>query len=208
MIIAILSGKASAGKTTTAINLGTALSERGHSVQLVDLDHEQRDLTELAAAVGLPCESTLDGIGDDSNKDGFTLIECTRIFKYTPDGLRFIESTRDALRIAHIALIPTPCEFLGVRGLKRAYSAVQSVQSGSNPNLQMKVLATMYYARKQSDKRAEVQSRLGDALLKTIIPRESAISEAPGDGMTVLEYAPKSRGANAYRRLAKELLNE
>lgn len=107
--------------------------------------------------------------------------------------------------IADIILVPVPCEFMAIRGLGRMLNSFREMK-GQNEKMKLKVLLTMYSAPYKEAK-DELVSMEGIDVCKTIIPRLSVIAHAPAVGQTVLTYAPKSRGASAYRTLAKEVLS-
>lgn len=196
MIVALCNQKGSVGKTTTALNLGAALVEQGNTISLFDLDSSQFDLQQLAQSANLPCQSPTSGsLRDAMSNAQWNLIECPP---------RADRAMREALSIADVVLVPVVCEFMAIRGLGRMLKSFQEMK-GQNSKMKLKVLLTMYSAPFK-EARDELVAMEGIDVCKTIIPRMSAIAFAPASGQTVLTFAPKSRGAVAYRNLAKEIL--
>lgn len=116
--------------------------------------------------------------------------------------------TINAMVAAREVLIPIQCEYYALEGVSQLMNNIQLVQAHLNPQLEVStILLTMHDGRtKLSDQVAEeVRSHFGEKVLATIIPRSVKVSEAPGYGMTVLEYDPGSRGAMSYLDAGREL---
>jgi chromosome partitioning protein len=117
--------------------------------------------------------------------------------------------TLNALTAATSMLIPTQCEYFALEGLRHLLYTHQLVRSRLNPNLEVAgILMTQFDARTTLswDVLEEVRRSHPTHVLQTLIPRNVRISEAPSHGKPVIQYDPSSRGAAAYRALAKELL--
>jgi chromosome partitioning protein len=117
--------------------------------------------------------------------------------------------TLNALTAATSMLIPTQCEYFALEGLRHLLYTHQLVRSRFNPKLDIAgILMTQFDARTTLswDVLEEVRRSHPTHVLKTIIPRNVRIGEAPSHGKPVIQYDPTSRGAAAYRALAKELL--
>src|SRR6267378_4164819 len=117
--------------------------------------------------------------------------------------------TLNALTAATAMLIPTQCEYFALEGLRHLLYTHQLVRSRLNPKLEIAgILMTQFDARTTLswDVLEEVRRTHPAHVLKTIIPRNVRISEAPSHGKPVIQYDPTSSGAAAYRALAKELL--
>jgi chromosome partitioning protein len=114
----------------------------------------------------------------------------------------------NALTAADLAIIPIQCDYLSLRGLADMQSICAAIRQTTNPSLQMRAFAGIYDRRTMHgvDVLAETRAALGQRMLEVLVPRTVRISEAPATGTTILEYAPKSRGALAYCSLANELL--
>ena len=117
--------------------------------------------------------------------------------------------TLNALAAATRMLIPTQCEYFALEGLSHLLYTHQLVRARLNPQLEIGgIVMTQFDARTTLswDVLAEVRRMYPSEVFKTLIPRNVRISEAPSHGQAVTQYDPKSRGAIAYRELAKELL--
>ncbi|SDM88545.1 ParA family protein [Vreelandella arcis] len=128
------------------------------------------------------------------------LIDC-------PPSLNML--TVNALAAAHGVLIPLQCEFYALEGLSALLDTVEQIKQSINPDLAVSgILRTMYDKRTSLTREVDKQLRdyFGDALLKTTIPRNVKVAEAPSHGLPVTQYARFSRGSQAYRVLAKELI--
>jgi chromosome partitioning protein len=136
----------------------------------------------------------------------------------TPEGIELVIIdcppslgllTLNALAASTQMLIPTQCEFFALEGLRHLFYTHQLVRSNLNPGLEIGgILMTQFDARTTLawDVLAEVRRSHPAELLKTLIPRNVRISEAPSHGKSVIEYDPSCRGAAAYRELAQELM--
>jgi chromosome partitioning protein len=116
--------------------------------------------------------------------------------------------TVNALVAAKEVLIPIQCEYYALEGVGQLLRNIGLVQSHLNPALRVStVILTMYDGRtKLADQVAEeVRGHFGDVVLRSVIPRSVKVSEAPGYGMTVLDYDPGSRGAMSYLDAGREI---
>ncbi|MGJ0118648.1 ParA family protein [Williamsia sp. MIQD14] len=116
--------------------------------------------------------------------------------------------TVNAMVAAREVLIPIQCEYYALEGVGQLLSNIELVQAHLNKDLWVStVLLTMYDGRtKLADQVAdEVRRHFGDKVLTTVIPRSVKVSEAPGFGMTIIEYDPGSRGAMSYLDAGREL---
>ncbi len=117
--------------------------------------------------------------------------------------------TVNALTAAHHLLIPVQAEYYALEGLSQLLSVVQRVRAGLNPSLDLLgVVVTMYDSRTSLSEQvyAELTKHFGDKVLKTIIPRNVRLAEAPSHGKAISDHDKWSKGARAYRALSKELL--
>ena len=129
----------------------------------------------------------------------FVLIDC-------PPSLGLI--TVNALAAADEVLVPIQCEYYALEGLSQLMRNVHLVASNLNAGLDVStIVLTMYDARtKLSDQvAAEVREHFGNRVCRSIIPRTVRLSEAPSFGQPITAFDPSSRGATAYRELAKEV---
>jgi chromosome partitioning protein len=129
----------------------------------------------------------------------FILIDC-------PPSLGLI--TVNGLAAADEVLVPVQCEYYALEGLTQLMRNVHLVASNLNAGLDVStVVLTMYDARtKLSDQVAqEVRQHFGNKVCRSVIPRTVRLSEAPSFGQPITAFDPTSRGAIAYRELAKEV---
>lgn len=116
--------------------------------------------------------------------------------------------TLNALVAARYVFIPVQAEYYALEGLGQLLGTIQAVRQAGNRNLELLgVLITMYDKRTSlSDQVAkELQQHFGDKLLKTVIPRNVRLAEAPSFGKTIFEHDKWSKGARAYKNVAKEI---
>jgi chromosome partitioning protein len=117
--------------------------------------------------------------------------------------------TINALVAAPEVLIPIQCEYYALEGVGQLLRNIEMVKSHLNPELEVStVILTMYDGRtKLADQVAmDVRAHFGDKVLRTVIPRSVKVSEAPGYGMTIIDYDPGSRGAMSYLDASRELV--
>jgi len=116
--------------------------------------------------------------------------------------------TINALVAAPEVLIPIQCEYYALEGVGQLLRNIEMVKSHLNPELNVStVILTMYDGRtKLADQVADdVRAHFGDKVLRTVIPRSVKVSEAPGYGMTILDYDPGSGGAMRYLDASREI---
>jgi chromosome partitioning protein len=140
----------------------------------------------------------------DMDQFGFDyiLIDC-------PPSLNLL--TVNALVAANSVLVPLQSEFFALEGLSQLMLTIREVRQTANPNLRIEgVVLTMYDARNNLSQQVETDARdnLGDLVFKTVIPRNVRVSEAPSYAVSVLAYDTNSKGALAYRALAREFLDK
>ena len=116
--------------------------------------------------------------------------------------------TQNALAASDSVLVPIQCEYYPLEGLVQRLAAVRQ-SAKSNPRLGVGgVLFTMYDPAVELSREveAEVRTKLKDPVFRTVIPRDVAVAEAPSHCVSVLDYAPRSRGAWGYAQLASEIV--
>lgn len=129
----------------------------------------------------------------------YVLIDC-------PPSLGLL--TINALAAADAVLIPVQAEYYSLEGLGQLLEVVQRIRQGLNPHLELLgVVLTMYDKRTTLSEHVllELQKHLGDKLFETLIPRNVRLAEAPSFGQTIFEHDKWSKGARAYKQLAKEV---
>ncbi|ALV22330.1 MAG: AAA family ATPase [Carnobacterium sp.] len=117
--------------------------------------------------------------------------------------------TINAFTASDTILIPVQCEYYALEGLSQLLNTVRLVQKHFNPDLKIEgVLLTMLDARTNLGYEVvdEVKKYFREKVYKTIIPRNIRLSEAPSHGLSIIDYDPRSRGAEVYLELAKEVL--
>ncbi len=118
--------------------------------------------------------------------------------------------TINALTAATTILIPVQSEYYALEGLSQLLSTIQAVRSSTNPNLELLgIVLTMFDKRNSLSEQVltEIKSYFGENLFKTIIPRNVRLAEAPSFGKTIFEHDKWSKGARAYKSLAKEVVS-
>ena len=131
------------------------------------------------------------------------------IFIDCPPSLGIL--TLNALVAAHSVIVPVQCEYYALEGLGLVTRTLKLVRGAFNPSIYIEgILLTMFDTRNSLAHQvvSEVQRHFGDKVFHTVIPRNVALGEAPSHGKPALLYDIKSRGAQSYLSLAKEILHE
>jgi len=126
----------------------------------------------------------------------------------TPPSLGIL--TVNALVAADGVIVPVQCEYLSLRGLVQLENTLSMIRENLNPHVEIKgILPTMYDKRTLHAREAIdiLEENFGDLVMDTKIRKTIRFAEAPVKGTSVLAYDPDSEAAQAYRRLARELLN-
>ncbi len=158
----------------------------GAEVELVDADGRERRLRKIVM-----------GLRDRYDE---ILIDC-------PPSLGLL--TINALVAAGGVLVPLQAEYYAMEGLGELLRTISAVRRSLNPDLERDgILLTMADARNNLSREVERQARalFGEGVLKSVIPRNVRLGEAPSHGKPIVQYDPRSTGAKAYLALADELL--
>ncbi|MGC4001960.1 MAG: ParA family protein [Pirellulales bacterium] len=158
------------------------------------------DVERLAGDPSGPMETLRKHLHGELGLFDFVLIDC-------PPSLG--DLTRTALAHAGEVLMPIQCEFFAMEGLAQMIEVIREVMAERNGQLQFGgILLTMFDAGLELtfEVEREVREFFGEIVFSTVIPRDVGVSEAPSHGQSVLDYAPRSRGAMAYAELCHEVL--
>ena len=152
-------------------------------------------LSELAREVRLR-----DALTPIKEQFDYILIDC-------PPSLG--QLTVNALAAADSVLVPIQGEYYSLEGLAQLLNTIRAIRERINPGLRLEgILMTMFDARTNLGTQVadEVRRHFGDRVYQVTVPRNVRLSEAPSHGQPIIAYDPRSRGAEAYLLLAKEVI--
>ena len=158
---------------------------------------------DLAAAqVELSQNDTLlrDLLADTGERFPYVFVDC-------PPSLGLL--TVNALSAANRLIVPVQCEYYALEGLAQLLQSVELVRTRLNPRLGVTgVLLTMFDGRTRlsSDVATEVREHFGNLVFDTVVPRSVRLAEAPSHGQPITRYDSRSAGADAYYRVALEVV--
>jgi len=156
------------------------------NLDLVDQEHREQKLRKSLATVQEAYQ--------------YVVIDC-------PPALDLL--TLNALVASNSVLVPIQCEFFALEGISQLIDTIDRIKESFNPRLKLEgVLLTMYDDRTNLTRQVESDLRefFAEEVFKTVIPRSIRLAEAPSFGKSILAYDPRSKGAEAYIQLAKEIL--
>ncbi|MFZ5968710.1 MAG: ParA family protein [Bacillota bacterium] len=158
----------------------------GAEIELTDMENREMRLKE--------------GIAELLEDYDYILIDC-------PPSLGLL--TINALTAVHSVLIPIQCEYYALEGVSQLMNTIELVQRSLNPSLEIQgVVLSMFDGRTNLSIQVvdEVKKYFKGKVYTTLIPRNVRLAEAPSYGLSIIEYDPKSKGAEAYCELADEFL--
>jgi chromosome partitioning protein len=156
------------------------------NLELVDVQDREHRLKEVLSAV--------------KARYDYILIDC-------PPALDLL--TLNALVAAEAVLIPIQCEFFALEGISQLMDTIDKVREAFAHPIEIQgILLTMYDERTNLTRQVadDLRDFFHDEVLSTVIPRSIRLAEAPSYGKPILMYDPRSRGAESYIKLAKEIL--
>ena len=234
-VIAIANQKGGVGKTTTAINLSSALVAHHKKVLLVDFDPQGNagrglgiDVNSLMASsldalfvpdpLSLAVPTSVDGLLVERGiTDPFFLLK--RALAKIPEGFDYIVIdcppslgllNINALVASDSVLIPVQCEYFAMEAVAAILSSISKIQKDYNPRLKIEgFLLTMYDPRTSlgTEVARQVRGLFKENTFSTVIPRNASIPEASARGLPVTSFRPTAQGAMAYFSLAREVID-
>ena len=155
-------------------------------VELLDMEEKEQRLRRALQAIAADYD--------------YILIDC-------PPSLNML--TLNALVAADAVLIPMQCEYYALEGLSALSNTIAAIQQALNPGLKIEgLIRTMFDPRNNLTQQVseQLKQHFGDAVYRTVIPRNVRLAEAPSHGLPVIAYDKASSGALAYLALAGEIL--
>lgn len=180
---------AEAARPAASDNLWIVPASRDLSGATIELSEQERGEYRLR-----------EGLGAVRERFAATLLDC-------PPSLDLV--TINALTAADRVIIPVAAEYLPLEGLAQFVDTLQKIRRSLNPAIVMTgIVITMADERTRlaRDVEENLREHFGELVMETVIPRSVRLAEAPSHALPVIEHAPDSRGAHAYRALAAEVL--
>jgi len=158
----------------------------GAEIEMIDLPNREQLLRSVISPI--------------SHRYDFIIFDC-------PPALNLL--TLNALAAADSLLIPIQCEYYALEGVSDLFNTLTRIRRALNPSLKIEgLLLTMYDERINLSPAVALELRnfYGTLVFQTVIPRNVRLAEAPSHGKPIIYYDPRSRGAESYSQLAKEVL--
>ncbi|HLH18562.1 MAG TPA: ParA family protein, partial [Bryobacteraceae bacterium] len=159
----------------------------GANLELVDIEKRELRLRHRIAAL--------------RKEYHFILIDC-------PPALDLL--TLNALMAADSVLVPIQCEFFALEGISELMDTIDRIRTAFHHPIEVEgILLTMFDDRTNLTRQvaSDLKEFFGDRVFGTVIPRSIRLAEAPSFGKPILAYDPRSKGAESYIQLAKEILD-
>lgn len=170
-------------------------------LQLLPGSRTFRDVESLSEDDQRTAAALARHLTDHTNAFDFVLIDC-------PPSLG--ELTQAALAASSEVLMPIQCEYFAMEGLTQMIQVIRTAMQAGAGRLQFGgILLTMFDPSLELSHEVEDEVRefFGEIVFETVIPRDVAVCEAPSHGLSVIDYAPRSRGTRAYIELCMEVLD-
>jgi chromosome partitioning protein len=193
------------GRSTYNLLHGGALRDIVVSTGIEGLDLAPAHPDLAAAAVELPDRDDRErvlgaAIAEIGDEYPYVLVDC-------PPSLGML--TLNALAAANRLIVPVQCEYFALEGLTQLLETVELIRARVNPRLALTgLLLTMHDGRTRlaSDVAREVREHFGTKVFESVVPRSVRLAEAPSHGKPISAYDPRSAGAEAYFRVALEVV--
>ena len=222
-VISVANQKGGVGKTTSTVSLAAALAVHGKKVLIIDSDPQGNATSGLGVQKGELEQDVYDVLVNQvpmadvivpTTRENLMIAPSTiqlagAEIELTSQPRREQRLTMNAFTASDTVLIPVQCEYYALEGLSQLMNTITMVRKHFNPQLKIEgVLLTMYDARTNlgNEVKDDVIKYFREKVYKTIIPRNVRLSEAPSYGQAIVDYDPRSRGAEVYMELAKEVL--
>ncbi|MDR1924658.1 MAG: ParA family protein [Planctomycetaceae bacterium] len=180
---------------------GKLVSTLESNLQLLPGSRSFGDVERLSGGDVLDAERIRCQLLDEFSQFEYVLID-------SPPSLGHL--TQIALSAATEVFMPIQCEFFAMEGLVQMIAVIKKIMAQNPSRLKFGgIVLTMYDVSLELTHEVdrEVREFFGEIVFRTVIPRDVAISEAPSHGLSIVDYAPKSRGARAYIELCMEVLD-
>lgn len=178
----------------------SVLSTEVDGLSLLPGSHSFQDVDMLATADSAESVVLVEHLASGTSIYDYVLIDC-------PPSLGHL--TRTALSASNEVLMPIQCEYFAMEGLAQMIEVIRTVMLERPGQLTFGgILLTMYDESLEltGEVDEEVRDFFGEIVFDTVVPRDVSVTEAPSHGLSVIDYAPRSRGSRAYIELCMEVL--